>query len=73
MKKGTRVFVRWWDITVDLHTDEELNPVLAESVGWVLRDTKKVLELTSCRYTDKSDTNDRIAIVKGCIESVEEI
>ncbi len=73
MKKGTRVYVRWMDITADLHTDAELNPVLAESVGWVLRDTKKVLELTTCRYMDKSATNDRIAIVKGCIESVEVI
>ena len=73
MKKGTRVFVTWLDITADLHTDKQLDPVLAESVGWVLRDTKTVLELTSCRYTDGSELNDRIAIVKGCVKSIEKI
>ena len=73
MKKGTRVYVQWWDITANLHTDEELNPVLAGSVGWVLRDTKKVLELAYTRYKDKSGVTDKIAIVKGCVEEVEEI
>ena len=73
MRKGTRVLVKWWDITADLHTDVQLDPVLAESVGWVPRDTKKVLELAYSRYKDKSGVTDKIAIVKGCIESVEEI
>ena len=73
MKKGARVFVRWLDIQADLHTDAELNPAQAESVGWILRDTKKVLELAYTRYTDGCKLVDKIAIVKGCVESIEEI
>ena len=73
MKAGTRVLVKWLDIQADLHTDVELNPVMAESVGWVLRDTKKVLELAYTRYLDSSNVTDKIAIVKGCIETVEKI
>ena len=78
MKKGTRVYVRWMDISADLHTDEPIEPVLAESVGWIVRDTKKVLELETCRYPiDRKKHHcklrDGIAIPRGCVESVEPI
>lgn len=73
MKKGTRIYVRWLDITAITHSDEELNPVVAESVGWIIRDTKKVLEMCSCRYMDGCDHKDRIAIPKGVIEKMEVI
>ena len=73
MKKGTRVFVKWWDIQAYVQHDEPIDPILTECVGWVERDTKTVLELTYCRYTDKTKFRDGIVMPKGCVESVEEI
>ena len=74
MKKGSRVYVRFMDITADLHTEKDLEPALCEACGWILSDTKKALKLTTCRYPeDKCNLKDRITIPKGCVESVEVI
>ena len=73
MKKGTLVLLKWWDIQADLHTDEQIDVILAESVGWIKRDTKTIIELENCRYTDDCGLRDGIAIPKGCVESILEI
>ena len=73
MRKGTRVYVTFMDITADLHSDKDLEPVMAEVMGWVLSDTKKVLKIATCRYKDGCDHKDRMSIPRGCVESVEVI
>ncbi|MHC5061898.1 MAG: hypothetical protein ACYTFK_12540 [Planctomycetota bacterium] len=67
MKKGTRICVTFEDITADLHTDKDLDVVIAEVCGWVLSDTKKVLKLATCRYKDGCSCKDRISIPSGCV------
>ena len=73
MKRGSRVYVKWLDISASLHTDEACEPVEAESVGWIIRNNKKFIELATSRYVKGCDCKDRIAILKGCIEKMEEI
>ena len=73
MKKGTRVFVKWWDIQAYVQHDEVLDPILTECVGWIVRDTKKTLELTYCRYTNGNAFRDKIVMPKGCVKNMEEI
>ena len=73
MKKGTRVYVEFDDITADLHSDKELNCVTAEVCGWVLSYTKRFLKLTTCRYKDGCDYKDRMSIPTGCVVKMEEI
>lgn len=73
MKKGTLVIVYWDDIQAILHTDEDLDPAPAESVGWVRRFTKKVIELENSRYKDSSGVRDGITIPRGCVTSIEEL
>ena len=73
MKKGDRVYVVWEDITASLHSDEELNLVVAETVGWILRKGKKELEIATTRYKDGCDFKDRITIHRGTVVSMEKI
>lgn len=73
MKKGTLVIVEWDDIQAILHTDEDLDPAPAESVGWVKRWNKKVVELENSRYKDQSGVRDGITIPRGCITKVKEL
>jgi len=73
MKKGDRVYVVWEDITANLHSDEELNLVVAETVGWILRNGKKELEIATSRYRGGCDYKDRITIHKGVVVSMEKI
>jgi hypothetical protein len=73
MRKGKRVYVEYEDITADLHSDKDLDVVIAEVCGWVLSDTKKHLKLTTCRYKDGCDHKDRMSIPKGCVVKMEEI
>ena len=73
MKKGDRVCVVWEDITASLHSDEDLKLAKAETVGWIIRQTKKELELATTRYKDGCDCKDRITIHKGVIVSAEVI
>lgn len=73
MKKGTRVFVEYDDITADLHTDKELDCVVAQVCGWVLSDTKRYLKLATCRYKDGCDYKDRMSIPQGCVIKKEKI
>ena len=73
MKKGTRVYVQFEDITADLHTDKDLDVVIAEVMGWVLSDTKKCLKLTTCRYKDGCDYKDRMSIPAGCVVKKEAV
>jgi len=76
MKKGTRVLVEWVDITAALHTEEDIEPVLAQSVGWIDCNNKNWLRLVNSRYKEDkkfSKLADKIVIPKGCIKSVIEI
>ena len=73
LRKGTAVYVEFQDITADLHSEKELDVVIAEVMGWVLSDTKKVLKLTTCRYKDGCDCKDRISIPQGCVVKKEKI
>ena len=73
MKRGTRVYVEFSDITADLHTDKDLDTVLAQVMGWVISDTKKTLKLATCRYKDGCDFKDRMSIPAGCIVTKEQI
>jgi len=74
MKKGTRVLVEWLDIQAALHTEDKIEPVRAESLGWIESDTKKYLRLCTCRYLDGfCDLSDKIVIPKGCIENISEV
>jgi hypothetical protein len=72
VRKGQRVYVKWQDITAICHSDETLDTEPAESVGWVVRDNKKLIELATTRYKS-CDYMDRITIPKGVIESMEVI
>jgi|TARA_R100000353_G_scaffold125475_1_gene89129 hypothetical protein len=72
-KKGTRVLVEWEDIVADLHSEDEIEPCKAESVGWVESWTKRYIRLITCRYLDGSKTADRIVIPIGCVKNVEKI
>lgn len=71
MRKGTRVYVCFEDITANLHSDSDLDCVVAEVCGWVLSDTKKHLKLTTCRYRDGCEYKDRMSIPKGAVISME--
>jgi hypothetical protein len=73
MKKGARVFVQFDDITADLHSDKELDCVVAEVCGWILSDRKPFLKLTTSDYADGCDCKDRISIPQGCVISKEQI
>jgi hypothetical protein len=73
MKKGTRVYVVWEDITASLHSEEDLKPAIAEVCGWVISDTKKYLKIATCRYKDGCDLKDRMTLPKGVIKSMEVI
>lgn len=73
MRKGTRVYVEYHDITADLHSEKELDCVVAQVCGWILSDTKLFLKLTTCRYKDGCECKDRMSIPKGCIIKMEEI
>ena len=67
MKKNDRVLVEFEDITASLHDDADLNTVVAEVMGWVISDTKKVLKIATCRYKDGCDFKDRMSIPAGCV------
>ena len=73
MRKGTRVFVEFDDITADLHTDKELDCVTAQVMGWILSDTKRFLKITTCRYKDGCAYKDRMSIPQGCVVKKEKI
>ena len=71
MKKGTRVYVEFDDITASLHDDKDLEVVVAQVMGWIISDTKKVLKLATCRYKDGCDHKDRMSIPAGCVTKKE--
>ena len=73
VRKNTRVLVCWYDIVADLHTETDIEPILAHSVGWVDSHTKKYLRLFTTKYIGDIKTADKIVIPCGCIESVKEI
>jgi hypothetical protein len=73
MKKGTRVYVQWEDITASLHSEEDLQTAVAEVCGWIISDTKRYLKIATCRYTEGCDCKDRMTLPKGTILKVEEI
>lgn len=73
MKKGQRVFVEYEDITADLHSEKDLDCVIAQVCGWVLSDTKRYLKLTTCRYKDGCDYKDRMTVPAGCVITKEKI
>lgn len=67
------VKVTWYDITAQLHTEENIMPVKAYSVGWIESNTKKYLRLFTSYYEDGCSLKDKIVIPKGCIDKVEEL
>jgi hypothetical protein len=75
MRKGTRVYVEFDDITADLHSENDLEVAEGEVVGWILSDTKRALKLTTCRYQDGKlhKEKDRFTLPRGCVRSMEEI
>ena len=75
MRRGTRVLVRWVDIQTASHSEEDIEPIEAETVGWIESDTRAFLRVRTSRYThsDFRKLADKIVIPKGCITSVEEI
>jgi|TARA_R100000479_G_C6390406_1_gene204849 hypothetical protein len=74
VNKGDRVCVKWRDIKAILHSEEPIEPALAETVGWVDAQSPTWLRLTTSRYIGElDDLKDLIVIPKGCIEDVERI
>jgi hypothetical protein len=74
LRVGMRVHVLWDDITVDVNRDEPLLPAQAESVGWIEVVNKRVLTLTTCRYTEDGCTlRDVISLPRGVVTRVERI
>ena len=73
MRKGTRVYVQYDDITASLHDDKDLDCVVAEVMGWIISDTKKHLKIATCRYMDGCDHKDRMSIPQGCVIKKEAI
>ena len=73
MKKGTRVYVEYLDITADLHSDKDLDCVVGRVTGWILSDKKPVLKLTTSDYKDGCEHKDRMSIPQGCVIKKEEI
>jgi hypothetical protein len=73
MKRGTRVEVKYHDITADLHSASDLNCVVGRVVGWILSDSKPFLKLTTSFYEDGCDYKDRMSIPQGCVISKEKI
>tara|TARA_R100001510_G_C7624846_1_gene184911 strand:+ start:255 stop:488 length:234 start_codon:yes stop_codon:yes gene_type:complete len=72
-KKGDRVLVEWEDIVADLHSEDEIEPAKAQSVGWIESKTKRYIRLTTSKYLDKSKVADRIVIPMGCVNNIEKI
>jgi len=72
-QNGTRVYVEWWDIVADLHTEDNIEPALAQSVGWIDTHTKKYLRLFTTKYKDTIELADKIVIPVGCIKDIEVI
>ena len=76
VKKGMRVLVTWEDIQAELHTDNEIEPVKAETVGWIDNSSKTWIRLVTSRYYSEQGFDslaDKIVIPKGCILKIEEI
>ena len=73
MRKGTRVYVEFNDITADLHSDKDLDTVVAQVMGWVISDTKKTLKIATCQYKDGCDCRDRMSIPAGAVVKKEEV
>lgn len=69
-KKNDLVLIDWIDITAALHTDEEILPTNAQTVGWVQASTKQWVRLVTTKYLDGSDLTDQIVIPKGVIRNV---
>lgn len=69
------VRVIWEDIVADLHTEDDIMPVKAVSVGFLEKKTSKYIRLYTTKYEEKnfSKLADKIVIPKGCIISIEEL
>ena len=74
VSKGDRVLVEWNDIKAILHSEEPIEPALAETGGWVDAQSPTWLRLTTTRYVGElDDLKDLIVIPKGCIINVRKI
>jgi|TARA_R100000479_G_scaffold119255_1_gene60969 hypothetical protein len=71
--KGTRVLVEWEDIVADLHTEEDIMPCQAQTVGWIESFTDKYIRLVTTKYLDGCVLADKIVIPMGCVNNVKEI
>jgi hypothetical protein len=65
---GEPVFVEWLDISATQHSEEDLEPVKAMSLGWVNSFTRVYLRLTTSGYPVSGDFEG--AIPTGCITRI---
>ena len=72
-KKGDRVFIEWVDIVADVHTEDDIVPCEAETVGWVDAQSPTWIRVLTSRYLDGCNLADKIVIPKGCIKNVKKI
>jgi len=73
LKKGDLVKVTWLDIMAELHTEDEIEPVTAETVGWIDCNNKRWIRIVTTHYLENrkfSRLADKIVIPKGCIIKV---
>jgi len=76
VKKGMRVLITWEDIQAILHSEDDIEPALAETVGWVDNSSNTWIRLVTSRYYAEQGFDklaDKIVIPKGCILKIEEI
>ena len=76
VKKGMRVLITWEDIQAILHSEDDIEAALAETVGWVDNSSNTWIRLVTSRYYAEQGFDklaDKIVIPKGCILNIEEI
>ena len=78
MKRGQRVWVEWWDVSVEEcwmsnNDDLKFSPVLCESIGWVIEDNENYLTLVSMWCEALSKRGLSASIPRGCIKSITEV
>ena len=69
------VLVEWEDTFADVGwAEDDLNPIIVHSVGWVIRkDKRKILLAGMIGTAGLEDKNCRQAIPRGCIRKIQEL
>jgi hypothetical protein len=74
VKKGDSVCVKWLDIKAALHTDEQILPAHAITLGWVDASNPTWIRISTTKYVGELDElSDKIVIPRGCIENIKQI